>query len=421
MFIDKVRIFLKGGMGGNGCLSFLHDKYVEYGGPDGGSGGRGGSIYLEAEPNITTLVDFTYKPHFKGASGDNGKGKDKQGRSAGDMTIFVPCGTVVLKDGHFIHDLTHPHERILAARGGRGGRGNASFKTHRNTAPRITEKGEPGEETTLDLELKLIADVGLIGMPNAGKSTFLSRVSAARPKIAAYPFTTLAPNLGVVKQYERSFVMADLPGLLEGAHTGKGLGTEFLKHVERTRILVHIIDITGYDGKSAGSSFRLINKELASYGHRLDKKPMIVALNKIDTIPAVRDVDTIVKNLKKILKGKFSFFPISAVTGEGIKPLLDKILKYVSAPEEYKAPMQKKPIMYTFKDDFMVEKIDGLFSVKGRKVEALIAMTPLGQEESVERMQEILKKMGVDKALHKKGVKPGDMVRIGTMEFEWQD
>ncbi|MFH1380310.1 MAG: GTPase ObgE [bacterium] len=421
MFIDKVKIFLKAGNGGQGCLSFLRDKVTALGGPNGGSGGRGGNIYMQADPNLTTLVDFTYKPHFQSQIGEGGMGKNKNGRDAEDVIIFVPCGTIVHKNNVFFHDFSLPHEKILVVRGGRGGRGNAAFKTHRKTAPRIKENGEPGEEAICDLELKLIADVGLVGFPNAGKSTLLSRVSAAHPKIADYPFTTLTPNLGVVKHYEKSFVIADIPGIIEGAHQGKGLGIAFLKHIERTRLLVHVVDMFGFDGKSAAENFKIINKELAQYSRKLSKKPMIAALNKADLSDFTVQEKLFFKQLKKS-RSKTTYFPISAVSGKGIKELLDGIIKKLDhMPVKVKTHIAPRVVTYTLDNHFTIDVQQHRFVVKGRKVENLVLMTPMGLRESVWRMQNILKKMGVDRALKKKGVKAGDTVKIGNLEFDWEE
>lgn len=421
MFIDRVRIFLKAGKGGDGCLSFRREWSVPLGGPDGGSGGAGGDIFLQSDPNRTTLVDFTYKPHFQAKSGGGGKGKNKQGKGAQDLIIFVPCGTVIYKNDSYLYDLVKPHEKILVAQGGRGGRGNAAFKTHRNTAPRIKEKGEPGEEAVLNLELKVIADVGLVGFPNAGKSTLLSRISAAHPKIADYPFTTLTPNLGVVKYNDTSFVIADIPGLIEGAHGGKGLGIEFLKHIERTKMLVHVIDMCGFEGKSAGENFIVINEELASYGKKLPEKPMILAMNKADLTGFKEEKDLFLSMLKK-KKLTYKCFAISAVTGEGIEKLVGGIVHRLSHLPHESAPYEENGITrYTLPDDFTVEVHDSLFMVKGKKIEKLVRMTPMDLEESVKRMQHIFKKMGLDTALRRKGIRRGDKVRIGTIQFDWEE
>ncbi|MCX5783195.1 MAG: GTPase ObgE [Elusimicrobia bacterium] len=281
-FIDSLRIFLKAGDGGDGCLSMRREKYIPFGGPNGGNGGAGGDIWLEADPNLTTFIELSYHPHISAHPGSNGQGSNKDGHAGKSSTVYVPLGTVAKKDGKILADISRPGQKVLAAKGGRGGRGNASFKTHFNTAPKIAERGEPGEEVTIELELKVLADVGLIGFPNAGKSTFLSRISSARPKIADYPFTTLSPNLGMVYHKNRSFVAADIPGLIEGAHGGKGLGDSFLKHVERTKVLVHLVDPAGFGETSAVDSVKVIADELAQFSPQLAKKPRIIAVNKSD-------------------------------------------------------------------------------------------------------------------------------------------
>src|SRR5258706_8467064 len=260
LFVDHTRIVVRGGKGGNGCLSFRREKFVPLGGPDGGNGGRGGDVILVSDPQKKSLLDLTYRPHFYALEGDNGEGSNRSGRGAKDFEVFVPTGTLVYREGKLLADLKVPGERYFAAKGGRGGRGNAAFKTQRTTAPHISEKGEPGEEFQLDLELKILADIGLVGCPNAGKSTLLSRLTAARPKIADYPFTTLNPNLGVADWHGAQMVFADLPGLIEGAHSGKGLGHEFLRHVERTRILFHLVDLSGFDGRDPYAVIKMINE-----------------------------------------------------------------------------------------------------------------------------------------------------------------
>lgn len=417
MFIDKAKLIVQAGSGGDGCLSFRREKYIPFGGPNGGNGGRGGNLFLISDQNITTLLDFINHPHFKAENGTAGSGWDKAGKSGQDLYIRVPCGTVVHREGKILGDLRKDKEVLLIANGGRGGRGNASFKTSRNNAPRIAEKGEPGETVTLDLELKLIADVGLIGCPNAGKSTLLSRISAARPKIADYPFTTLSPNLGVAQFKEKSFVAADIPGLIEGAHQGKGLGLEFLRHVERTRMLVHLVDAFSYDGKTALENFRAIQKEIKHYSLKLAKKPVLVVMTKMDLTGAEEEL----KKFKKSLKGK-EVLGISAVSGFGIKECLSLIVKKLKTIQE---PLEEEPSQesaigrFIFEDEFSIEKEENGFRVKGKKIERFFAMTNFKQEEAVSRFQNILKKMGVEKALEKKGCQAGDLVYISTMEFNY--
>ena len=439
MFTDKVRIFVQAGRGGDGCLSFRREKYVPLGGPDGGNGGRGGDVYFVADKEMTTLQDFTYRPHFIAGNAEHGMGSKKNGRDAEDLYIQIPTGTVISsmegEEKTFMIDMIEDGQKVLIANGGRGGRGNASFKTQRNTAPRISEKGAFGDKITLELELKLIADVGLIGCPNAGKSTLLSSVTSARPKIANYPFTTLSPNLGVCSYKNKSFVIADIPGLIENAHKGKGLGMEFLRHIERTKMLLHMVDVLGFENRESWKNFELINKELYSYSDVLVKKPMIVVLNKIDSLTSKKDMLIIRKKFEKILKArKFRkdfnadsrIFEISAVTGESTKKLLDEVIFKLKVIFETKKEEKVKDIIsdtkdYVIKSEFEVERInDHLFTVKGKKVEKLAQMTHFNQEESVRRFFNILKKMGVERALKRKGVKEADLVRINEMEFEYK-
>lgn len=415
MFIDKARIFITAGRGGDGSISFRREKYVAMGGPDGGNGGKGGDIYLVADPHMTTLLDLTYKPHYRVDNGMPGASNNCTGRSSEDLVLKVPLGTVVYKNNEIIADLKEPGQLLLAAKGGRGGRGNSSFKTMRHTAPRIAEKGEPGEDISLDLELKLIADVGLVGFPNAGKSTFLSRVSAARPKIADYPFTTLAPNLGVARVGERNFVIADIPGLIEGAHEGRGIGDEFLRHVQRTRVLIHVVDISGFDNKTPYQNFRIINQELEKFSKELAHKPMVIIVNKMD----IPDADKALSQFKRHLRGK-KIYPVSAVTGEGIKDALNAVLKVLAKPDTQEPAIPEPVKKYVYEPEFTITKDDDVFVLTGTKVERLAAMSDFGQEESVRRFQNILKKMGVDKALEEQGIAEGDTVRIGMVEFYYQ-
>src|SRR5258708_14841834 len=311
MFVDFARISLRGGHGGNGVVSFRREKYVDRGGPDGGNGGRGGDIFLRVEPQMKSLLDLAYHPHFVAPDGRHGQGSNKVGRSGEDLYIDIPAGTLVFKGTQLVADLKTPHETLLVARGGRGGRGNAAFKSHRNTAPMMSEKGEPGEEFQLYLELKLLADIGLIGFPNAGKSTLLARVTSARPKIAAYPFTTLNPNLGIATWHGTRMVLADIPGLIEGAHAGKRLGHHFLNHINRTRIMFHLVHLTGFGGNSASACMKLANEQLRLDSAALAKKPMVLVLNKMD----ISEGPQVLSALKKRYK-KYKIFPISAVTGE---------------------------------------------------------------------------------------------------------
>jgi len=396
-------------------MSFRREKYVDMGGPDGGNGGRGGDIYLQADPHRKSLLDLTYKPHFHALPGSPGQGSNKYGRSAEDLTIIVPLGTVVFENGKMLMDLK-AEQRVLIAQGGRGGRGNSAFKTQRVTAPKISERGEPGEERTLDLELKLLADVGFVGFPNAGKSTLLSRLTSARPKIADYPFTTLNPNLGVAEWKNTRLILADIPGLIEGAHAGKGLGHDFLRHIERTRILFHLVDLQGVNGHTPLEAIKLINQELELYSPRLAKKEMIILANKMDLTGADKELKTLRQKLKKN-----RIFPISSATGEGLDALLAYAAQRVAElQKEDDQPEAPEPIRLIVERDFEVERDGDIFRILGKKAERFAAMTNFHQQEAVRRFQNILKKMGVEKELARQGARPGDTVRIGKVEFFYE-
>ena len=418
-FIDKVRLFITAGNGGNGCLSFHREKFIEFGGPDGGDGGRGGSVYLEASPRLTTLLELARRPHIRGNDGCAGKGKGKTGESAAETVVSVPAGTMVYRDGLLLADLLEPGQRVLVADGGRGGRGNLSFKSRRVITPRLCERGEPGEAVEITTELKLLADVGLVGFPNAGKSSFLARISNARPKVAAYPFTTLTPNLGVVEYKSTSFVAADIPGLIEGAHSGKGLGTEFLRHIERTRVLVHLIDPEGFGGRGPVPGIKDIEHELKSFSPKLAAKPRLLAVNKLD-LPGGPEV------LRQV-KARYPrrTFGISAATGEGIAALLDRVIRELSRlpPGPATAPNAQAGSRALRMDvGFRARPLGGgRFELTGRFVLRAAAMLEATLPEAVERFQSALKRIGVDKALKRLGIHEGDMVRCGDFEFEWTD
>ncbi|RLA80680.1 MAG: GTPase ObgE [Deltaproteobacteria bacterium] len=327
-FVDEATIWIKGGDGGRGCVSFRREKYVPRGGPDGGDGGKGGDVIMVADAHLTTLLDFKYRQHYRAQNGGHGRGKKQHGRDGEDLLIRVPVGTVVwdAESGELIKDFVQEGERAVVARGGRGGRGNAHFATPTHRAPRFAEEGEPGQQRRLRLELKLLADVGIVGYPNVGKSTLLSRISAARPKVASYPFTTLTPHLGVVAYDEhKSFVAADIPGLIEGAHRGAGLGSRFLRHIERTLLLIHMIDVSGKE-RDPIALYAGINRELSLFHPSLMKKPQVVALNKID-LPEVRERVEEIK--EEFLQRGLPFFPISAYTGEGLRELVRAVGKKV--------------------------------------------------------------------------------------------
>lgn len=424
MFIDSVKILVKGGDGGNGAASFRREKYVSHGGPDGGEGGRGGSVVLEADQNLRTLLDFRYRQQIKASRGGHGQGKNCKGQVGQDTIVKVPLGTQIyeVEKGDLLADLVQSGQRVTVARGGQGGMGNTHFANARCRAPRIAEKGEPGEKVNLLLELKVVADIGLVGFPNAGKSTLLSRISQAKPKIAPYPFTTLQPNLGVVRLEEGlDFVVADIPGLIEGAHLGVGLGHEFLKHLERTKVLLHLVDVAATEGRDPRDDYQKIKEELFRYSSDLAKKPQIVVANKCDLPVAIENLVA----LKELLNEE-KVYPISAVTGEGIKELLyraAKLLRDTVAKENITSSEKEVfHIKYTAPEKgFTVEKKEGVFIVKGRGLEKLVAMTDIENSEALQRLQRVFNKTGLDKELKNQGVKSGDAVCVGAYEFEYQD
>ncbi len=417
MFFDEAKIYAKGGDGGNGCVSFRREKYIPFGGPNGGNGGKGGDVYLVVDPHLSTLINFKKRSHFKAQRGDHGRGKDQTGKRGEDLTIAVPPGTVAYDadTGQLLADLTQPGQRALVARGGRGGRGNAAFATPTNQAPRLAEKGEPGQERWLRLELKLIADVGIVGVPNAGKSTLLAAVSAARPKIADYPFTTLEPNLGVVTVGDRDFVLADIPGLIEGAHSGAGLGHQFLRHVERTRLLIHLLD-----GASANplGDFEKINEELALFDLQLARKPQVVVLNKMD-LPQTQELwPQISREIKKL---ELEAMSISAVTGQGVSVLLQRVVDLLDGlPKEESVIEEVKVFRLEEEEPFSIVQEEDGWRVRGPEIERVVAMTNWEYDEAVMRFQRILEAMGISAALEKAGLAAGDTVRIGDIELEWQ-
>ncbi|MDE2292027.1 MAG: GTPase ObgE [Elusimicrobia bacterium] len=416
--MDRVRIVARGGRGGNGCLSFLHEKYREFGGPNGGDGGKGGDVILRADVNLSTLLDVSFKPHLYAKDGENGRSGLKTGPSSEDLVMSVPVGTVVLKDGVVVADLARDGQDFVAARGGRGGRGNASFKSRDNTAPRLYERGEPGVEAELDLELKLIADVGLAGFPNAGKSTLLARVSNARPKVADYPFTTLFPNLGIVAHKQRSFVLADIPGLIEGAHTGKGLGDEFLRHVERTRVLVHMVDPQGFKGQDPVEGVRTIEEELRRYSRRLFTKPRLLAVNKAD----LPEAEAVYRRLKARRRSR-RIFLISAATGAGMAELLDALIEELARQPRDPVVFEPEgaPALKVARGFEVLQDGPGVFRVTGAFIERAAAMADLGLPQSVDRLQRAFKRVGLDKALRRAGVREGDTVAIGAKELMWSE
>ena len=418
MFFDEAKIYIKSGDGGDGSVAFRREKYVPFGGPSGGNGGPGGDIYLVADRNHNTLVHFKKRVHFKAENGGRGSGKNQQGKTGEDRLVPVPPGTMVYDadTGEFLADLLEDGQRVRLAKGGRGGRGNAAFASPTNQAPRLAEHGEPGLERWLRLELKLIADVGVIGMPNAGKSTLLSVVSAARPKIAAYPFTTLQPNLGVVQVDElHSFVMADVPGLIEGASDGAGLGHQFLRHVERTRLLIHLLDGAAPDPLA---DYETINRELAQFSERLASKPQIVVLNKMD-LPDAQAWWPLIQEAMQ--ERDAETLAISAVSGQGVRPLLHRTFELLQSLPPVDLAPEAPAILRPDLDEhaFTIEREDDGWRVRGVHVERVAAMTPFNLPEAVSRFQRQLRAMGVEEALKQAGVRSGDTVRIGEEELEW--
>lgn len=420
MIVDEAIITVEAGQGGNGCSSFRREKYIPRGGPDGGNGGRGGDIVLEARLDTRTLVDFTYRPLFRAKHGEHGKGKNQHGRAADPVIIHVPVGTMVWSpENELIADMRENGQTFQVAKGGRGGRGNTTFATATQKAPRLAENGEPGETKVLRLELKLLADVGLLGFPNAGKSTLLSRVSKARPKIADYPFTTLEPQLGVVSLSEgRNLVMADVPGLIEGASQGKGLGIKFLRHLERTRLLLHLVDLTTVrDLKDLSHQIKTIDRELFNHSLRFKKTPQILVLTKLDALPDRENAMKWVKSFEK--KGK-KIFLMSAVSGEGLSDLLEEIWKRIQEP----LPLDEKgpalEVKYEVKSRFRAWKENDGFHVSGKEIDKWITMTRFESRDALERFQKILKRLGVMSELKRLGAKPGDTIFLGHKELIYE-
>lgn len=421
MFYDQAKIYVKGGDGGAGAVAFRREKYVPEGGPSGGDGGRGGSIIFIGDEGLRTLVDFRYKRHYKGNRGEHGQSKNMTGKSGEDIVLRVPVGTVVLDDqtGAAIADITQHGQRVVVAAGGRGGRGNARFMSNTNKAPTLAENGEPGEENWLRLELKLLADVGLVGFPNVGKSTIISQVSAARPKIADYHFTTLIPNLGVVELDDgQSFVIADIPGLIEGAHAGAGLGHEFLRHVERTRLLLHVLDISGSEERDPLEDLRIIQEELRLYSPVLAQRPVIIVANKMDVTGAEEHL----QRLKDTIADDQEIFPVSAATGEGLNALMYRIAQLLPdtpVPEILNPPAAHLVTKAQPDKRFEIIKEQDMFLITGKEIEKHVQMTFFEQEAGVHRFQNILKAMGVNEALRTQGIKEGDQVEIAGVRFDW--
>ena len=424
MFIDEAIIKVIAGRGGDGCLAYRREKYVEMGGPYGGNGGHGSSIIFKVDTGLSTLIDLKYMKMIKGNKGENGSGKNQNGKNANDIVIKVPQGTVVtdMDTGLIIADMKNVDDEVIVASGGRGGRGNSAFKTQSNPCPTFAENGEPGEERILKIELKLLADVGLVGLPSVGKSTFLSKVSKAKPKIADYHFTTLSPNLGVVKTIDnRSFVIADLPGLIEGASTGAGLGDKFLRHIERTKVIAHVIDMAAVEGRDPYEDYVLINKELEEFNEKLLKKPMIIIANKMDLESGRKNLEEFKKKVtdKKI-------FEVSGATGEGLRNVvnyLGEILQQLPEEELYDEDKIESHVLYKFKKEekYNITREDDVWVISGKEIEKLFKMTKFSSDEAVYRFARKLTKMGIDKKLEEMGAKEGDQVRILDFYFDYHN
>lgn len=418
MLVDEARIFVASGKGGDGIVAFRREKYVSRGGPAGGNGGRGGDVILKADANLNTLYYFRKRVHFKARAGGRGGPSNKTGADATSLIVSVPMGTVVrdAETGKLIADLLNPESQVIVARGGRGGKGNSHFRSAANQAPRIAEKGEPGMERWLTLELKMIADIALVGVPNAGKSTLLSVVSNAKPKIADYPFTTLQPNLGAVVYDNQDLVFADIPGLIEGAHLGVGLGHSFLRHVQRTRLIVHILDGSADDPIA---DYSQINTELALYDEALSERPEIVAVNKMD-LPEVREYWGLLQEQLQE-RGVMDPMAISALTRENVTALIQRVFREIA---RLPVPVMRAAIeapVYELDDDFAVSVEAGVYYVTGERIERAAAMTYWDYEQAVARFQKILDTLGISAALEKSGVRPGDTVFIGDFELEWSE
>ena len=424
MFTDYTKITIKSGDGGNGAATFRREKYVAAGGPDGGDGGNGGSVYFQVDKDKNTLIDFRYNRKFKAKNGQNGSGSNCNGKYGEDLIIKVPIGTVVkdAKTGEMIADLSKPEQKELILKGGRGGRGNSHFATSTRQAPRFSEDGERGEEKEVILELKLLADVGLLGFPNVGKSTFLSIVTDAKPKIANYHFTTLVPNLGVVKTKDgNGFVIADIPGIIEGASEGVGLGIRFLRHVERTRLLLHFLDVSGAEGRNPVEDFHAINKELKKYSEKLATRKQIIVANKIDIIQD----EKLLKEVEELAKKEgLELYKISAATKEGVDELINHVTEVLKTlPKEELIETEEKKV-YTLeekKDDWKITKEDGVFYVTGKAIQRLMGRVNIEDNESMYYLQKSLRNMGVDEKLKEMGVCEGDTVVLDDWELEWYE
>ncbi len=420
MFVDYAKINVKAGDGGNGVVAFRREKYVPMGGPAGGDGGRGGSIVIQADEGLSTLMDFKYRRHFKGERGKHGQGKNMHGAGGQDIIIRVPAGTVIKDDAseEVIADLTNHGQTVVVARGGRGGRGNARFATAANKAPSVAENGEPGEEKWIRLELKLLADIGLVGLPNAGKSTLIANVSAARPKIADYPFTTLVPNLGVVRlKNGESFVLADIPGLIAGAHQGAGLGHRFLRHIERTRVLIFVLDTAQTESQNVLKDYYTLRDELEKFSADLATKPYLIAANKMDLPEARQNIAALQEEFADQL------IMISAATGQGTEELMTKACQLLASLPQEETIAGDEVVLRKFEEEppFIIEFVNGVFEVSGKRIEKLVAMTNFTTDEGLERFQRIIAQMGLEEALRQEGIKAGQTVKIIDLEFEYSE
>lgn len=421
MFIDEVTVELSAGRGGDGCMAFRREKYIPMGGPYGGNGGKGADIVFVADEGLKTLVDLRYQRVIKSDVGSNGEGKSKNGKNAVDKIIKVPVGTTI-KDrdtGSIIADLTKNGDKVIVAYGGRGGRGNVTLATKTNPCPSYAERGEPGENRTVRVELRMLADVGLVGLPSVGKSTILSMISNANPKIASYHFTTLSPNLGVVKTEKGSFVVADLPGLIEGASEGTGLGHKFLKHIERTKIIAHIIDMSGSENRDPYNDYLLIRKELEKFSEKLLNKKEIVIANKMDISSSKNNLEKFKEKLPEL-----EIYEIEAINNKGLNKVIDRLQDLVEEIKDetlFDEKIQEKHVLYKFKKEkpFTVLKEKGIFIVKGDEIEKIFKMTNFNTEEAFIVFSRKLRRMGLDDELEKLGIKEGDVVRILDYEFEY--
>lgn len=424
MFVDEVTIDLIAGDGGNGCMAFRREKYVEMGGPFGGNGGKGSNIVFAVDEGLNTLLDLRYKKLIRGNKGANGEGKGKHGANAEDVIVRVPLGTVITdaETGLVIADLVKKDDSVIAAYGGRGGRGNIAFATRSNPAPSFAENGEPGEVRRVKIELKLLADVGLVGMPSVGKSTIISKISASKAKIAAYHFTTLSPNLGVVKTKDnRSFVVADMPGLIEGASLGGGLGDKFLRHIERTRILAHVIDMSAWEGRDPYSDYTIINKELESFNKKMMLKPQVIVANKMDVPGAKENLEEFKKKVKDV-----EIFEVSAMNNEGMDNLLIHLADMLDNIEKlplYEDEEIESHVLYKFEREqpFTITHEGNEWVIRGKEVEKLLKMTRFTSDEAANRFANKLRKMGIDDKLRELGAQEGDTIRILDFEFEYQE